>query len=105
MKPPYSESDLVLPALSILADAYPNSVATGTLSARLRKVLKPEGDDLTILAGRSDDKFSQKVRNLHSHRTLVRSGLATYANGGFVITPVGVRFLRDGLPVVESFRK
>ena len=30
----------------------------------------PSGEDLERLSNRSDDKFSQKVRNLKSHKTL-----------------------------------
>ena len=36
----------------------------------LRLILKPSGEDTKQLKGRSDDKFSQKVRNLKSHRKL-----------------------------------
>jgi hypothetical protein len=46
MNPPvYSESDLVVPALAIIAD-HPEGIDTTDLSSQLRRQLKPSGDDL-----------------------------------------------------------
>src|SRR5262249_43046790 len=89
--PTYSESDLVVPALVIIAE-HPDGISTSELSDQLRTRLEPSGDDLTILAGRSDDKFSQKVRNLKSHDTLERKGFATFTDGRFFITEAGREF-------------
>ncbi len=33
--------------------------------------MKPTGQDLEILNNRNDDKFSQKVRNIKSHDTII----------------------------------
>ena len=68
------ESALVLPTLHILYSK--ERVHTAQLIKLLRELLNPLGEDLEILAGRNDDKFSQKVRNLKSHRTLQKLGLA-----------------------------
>jgi hypothetical protein len=76
-----SEPDLILPALLVLDEAH-GPVSTTQLSERLRSLLKPTGEDLEILAGRQDDKFSQKVRNLRSHQTLEAPGYATYESRG-----------------------
>jgi hypothetical protein len=72
-----SEPDLILPALLVLDEAH-GPLSTTQLNERLRRLLKPSGEDLEILAGRQDDKFSQKVRNLRSHQTLEAPGYATY---------------------------
>jgi hypothetical protein len=91
-----SEPDLILPALLVLDEAD-GSLSTTQLSERLRSLLKPSGEDLEILAGRQDDKFSQKVRNLRSHQTLEAPGYATYESRGrqgyWRITEVGQRVL------------
>ncbi len=91
---PYSESELVLPALATLIERGRSSgMGTTELIAALRERLKPNGADLVILKGRNDDHFSQKVRNLVSHNTLVKKGLATYRKIAqqtvFVITDEG----------------
>jgi hypothetical protein len=73
--PTFSEPDLIIPALEIIA-ARPNGISTSEL--------KPSGDDLEILANRSDDKFSQKVRNLNSHGTLEKRRLAIFKGGRLI---------------------
>ena len=47
--------------------------------------MSPEGEDTIILANRSDDRFSQKVRNLRSHKTLEKKFVKVIENK-FVIT-------------------
>lgn len=70
-----SESELILPTLFLLVHAE-NGMTTTDLITHLRELLQPSGEDMAILAGRSDTKFSQKVRNLRSHKTLSSRGLA-----------------------------
>lgn len=70
------EADLILPALFVMNARQ--GVTTTDMIALLRDLLQPSGEDLAQLNGRNDDKFSQKVRNLVSHRTLERLGFATY---------------------------
>jgi hypothetical protein len=86
----YSESDLVMPALDYLA-GNPGGLTTTDLIDRLTAALDPDGADAEILANRQDTHFSQKVRNLVSHRTLVNQGWATYDEGTGIstITPAG----------------
>lgn len=79
MTTPISEKDLVIPAVCLIATA-PNGRMTSTeLIAGLTKAFNPDGDSVAVLAGRKDTKFSQLVRNLKSHGTLVSKGLAYYA--------------------------
>jgi predicted HNH restriction endonuclease len=101
--PSFSESDLVVPALRVIA-AHPDGIDTSELSSLLRRQLKPIGDDLEILARRNDDKFSQKVRNLKSHNTLERRGLAKFVDGLWYITPTGENLADEGIEVFQSLR-
>ena len=96
---PYSESELVLPALeTLLKQGRTNGTGTSELIVALRERLKPEGVDLVILKGRQDDHFSQKVRNLVSHNTLVKKGLAIHQKGSqqtiFLITDKGEEYVK-----------
>ncbi len=92
-----TERDLILPALWIISKAEGAEVSTTELQQALRKVVQPRGEDLEILEGRNDDKFSQKVRNLRSHQTLEKPGYVNYesreGNGYWRITAKGQEFL------------
>ena len=102
--PTFSEPDLIIPALEIIA-AHPDGIDTSELLSLLRRQLKPTGEDLEILAGRSDDKFSQKVRNLRSHGTLVeKRGFATFVDGRYHITPAGKALVSEGGEVFQSLK-
>ena len=71
----------------------------------LRRILRPSGDDLMPLRGRNDDKFSQKVRNLTSHRTLIAKGLATREEGHnqpFKLTDEGYELYRRHADAVTT---
>ena len=97
------ERDLAVPALSIAA-ARPNGrITTSDLIAELEALFEPDGEDADILDGRHDSKFSQKVRNLISHRegqnSIFSRGYATYdkSDESIQITAAGRAFL-GGLP-------
>ena len=94
----YSESDLIIPTLAYLAVSA-EGVTTSGLIAHLTHTLKPDGRDAEIIENRRDTFFSQKVRNLVSHRTLVQKGLATYEredeNGLHKITEGGRKYLAE----------
>lgn len=57
--------------------------------------MRPQGDDLLILANRNDDRFSQKVRNLIAHKTFERFGYANYHDRNIEITELGRQHLRE----------
>ena len=99
--PTYSEPDLIVPALKII-EQHPQGILTSSLINSLRKALRPSGSDLVLLGGRRDDHFSQKVRNLKSHDTLVRKGFATFANSRFHITEAGRKMAVLGQPVMTA---
>lgn len=88
-----SERDLILPSLFCMSQSNNNTISTSTLINRLRDLLQPIGEDLEILSGRNDDKFSQKVRNLRSHGTLEETGYCTYDDGQWTLTEEGVEYL------------
>lgn len=95
-----SESDLVLPSLRLMAERPNGFISTTDLIAELEQVFNPKGRDAQIIEGRSDTYFSQKVRNLISHRhsenSFIANGYAEYddARRGLRITDDGRELLR-----------
>lgn len=87
------ESDLVAPALRLAAERKDGFISTADLIPALEELFQPNGRDADILDGRSDTVFSQKVRNLISHRktNFIAAGYAEYdeERKGIVITPNG----------------
>lgn len=112
------ERDLILPALYCISKATNKTLSTSNLIKQLRELLKPTGEELEQLENRLDDRFSQKVRNLRSHRTLERFGYCTYErkndDGYWTITDEGEKYLNSqqdqinlllqtGFQAVENF--
>lgn len=62
------ESDLVVPALRFMSERKDGFITTTELIAELEALFNPAGRDAEIIEGRSDTYFSQKVRNLISHK-------------------------------------
>ena len=65
----YTEEELIDPALYAI-DKHEGKLTTGQLIKVLIDILNPIGEDAEILFGRKDTRFSQKVRNLISHKSL-----------------------------------
>jgi hypothetical protein len=78
------ERDLVLPVVQLIAEFGERDfgLPISEITRQLRKRLPLSDADQAILKGRKDDHFSQVVRNLVSHRTLEKEGLAEYRKGG-----------------------
>lgn len=101
-----SEAELLLPTLHLLF--YKDFMTTSELINSLRVLLNPSGEDLEILSGRKDDKFSQKVRNLKAHNSLTRDGLVEEAvitknkQTTFTITQKGKSFYLDRKHILDS---
>ncbi len=72
-----TETELILPSLYLMK-LNGGRITTSELIEKLRLIMKPSGEDLQILLGRNDDKFSQKVRNLKAHEAFERFGYAQY---------------------------
>ncbi|MBL4872625.1 MAG: hypothetical protein JKY41_04350 [Rhodobacteraceae bacterium] len=91
----YTEDQIRDGALTELSASSSGHLTTTQLIEILSDKLKPTGHDAEILSDRSDTYFSQKVRNLVSHRNqgtgLVARGLATYdeVSESWTITPLG----------------
>lgn len=89
-----TESQLVLPALYLMSKSDGGYMSTSDLIANLTKIMRPTGQDAEILAGRRDTYFSQKVRNLKSHDTLVRQDFAIDYADGFKLTRSGASYVK-----------
>ncbi len=78
------ERDLIEPVLQLIADHRDKfgGLDITSIDKLLRHKLSLSEEDKTILKGRKDDRFSQVVRNLVSHRTLEKTGMAEYKNDG-----------------------
>ena len=92
------ESELYNPALDAAKRAG-GFITTTDLIDELFRVLAPTGAENEILDGRNDTRFSQKVRNIISHkgspRNIINRGLALHDKdkGGIEITSKGRDFL------------
>ena len=64
----YREDQIADVAMGVIADNP--GIRTSGLIAEVRRIMGSDGEDLEILEGRNDDKFSQKVRNLKSHDSI-----------------------------------
>lgn len=96
-----SEAELILPSLFLMNLNKDGIITTSELIQKLREIMKPTGEDLKILAGRNDDKFSQKVRNLTAHKTFQRNDLAKYTDGYIEITENGKMHLRENQEILK----
>lgn len=92
-KPRISERELVVPTLRLLANNNRGWMATSDLITDLTELFAPSGQDAKILEGRRDTYFSQKVRNMISHRdqpsSFIHRGLARYEQHGLGISDQG----------------
>jgi len=94
---PLSEGQLVQPTVSVIAEfGDPHAgLSIHELAPFVRDLLRPSQEDLQPLESRNDDRLSQKIRNLVSHRTLEKRGLAVYCKSGdhpygrYVLTDLG----------------
>ena len=97
------ESQLAIPALQAAAERADGYISTSDLIRELEGYFDPSGEDAELIEGRQDTKFSQKVRNLVSHRgsstSIFTKGYAEYdaVGEGIMITTAGRAFL-DQVP-------
>lgn len=92
-----TEIELVIPALKEIKDAGTDGLTMSNLRPKLEKIVEPENEDLEILKDRTDNKASQKIRNLTSHKTLTKDGYANYneKNKVYTITEKGEKYLKQ----------
>ena len=97
----YTESELIPFALAAIQET-PKGLETQNLIKKLVKSMKPNGEDKIILINRTDDKFSQKVRNLKSHKTLEKKEYVIFKDNKFFITDKGVSYLRNHSSLINN---
>lgn len=91
----YEEKDLYLPMMRHLKNAPGQFLTTSEIITKLAKELSPAGKDTDIIDGRNDDFFSQKVRNIVSHKGTpanpISKGWVEYdaSLGGMRLTKLG----------------
>lgn len=94
-----TERDLFLPSLYLM-NMNGGVIEMKDLREKLRLIMRPTGEDLAILSGRNDDKFSQKVRNLNLKR-----GFHLYAispeRGFFEMTQLGKDYLKENQDTLQ----
>ena len=82
---------LIAPSVYIANLEKHNPISTTKLISKLRESsLLPDYEKI-ILKGRKDDKFSQKVRNLISHKVLEKYNLAEIDKNKIILTRHGAR--------------
>lgn len=95
------ESDLTLPILRLLAEAPTGFLQTAEVILKLEYLFKPDGKDAETIEGRTDTYFSQKVRNVVSHRgsptNPIAKGWVSYNSeaSGLKITTKGMKILKS----------
>lgn len=94
-----AESDLVMPSLRLASSRPGGEIKTSDLIKELTDLFNPSDKDAEIIPGRNDTYFSQKVRNLISHRdqetSFISNGYAEYTGDGIRITDAGRTLLRS----------
>ena len=94
------EKNLILPALYVIKEN--GTINTTNLIKELEILFKPSGEDAEILRNRRDTKFSQKVRNLKSHRETNNMWQWTnYKKGIYSITNIGREYLNANISAIE----
>ena len=92
-----TEIELVIPALKEIKDSGLNGIKMAELKPKLEELVKPNNEDLKTLKNRTDNKASQKIRNLTSHKTLIKDGYSDYNTKTkvYTITEKGNKYLKQ----------
>nr|WP_294794393.1 hypothetical protein [uncultured Mucilaginibacter sp.] len=90
---PIPENTLVTPALVAMYNSNNHEISTSDLIDILSSEFNLDAEDSQILDDRKDTKFSQKVRNLKSHKTFEKLNYAEEIDGGFRLLEGGVIWL------------
>ena len=86
-----TDYNLIAPALSVINLEKNNTISTSKLIDNLKKKSIISETEKIILKNRSDDKFSQKIRNLISHKVLEKYNLAKSSKNKIELTNHGKR--------------
>ena len=96
------EKSLILPALFFINEE--GELNTSEIIKKLEAALSPTGEDAEILSGRSDTKFSQKVRNLmgsHYSSNGMKELTTKSSDGYFSLTDQGKQLLDDNIESIN----
>jgi len=103
-----TEEQLILPSLYLMENSENKTISISELKNNLISIFKPTGEDAKQLKGRKDNIFTQQVRNLKSHNTFEKLGLAIYhsrkegeKSGSFKITNPGKKYLSENITIVN----
>ncbi len=88
-----SENQLIVPALIAMHQSPSHEIQTSDLIEHIADQFTLDDKDLSPLVNRNDEKYTQIVRNLKSHKTLKDFGYAVEIEGGFQITKEGIDWL------------
>ena len=88
----YTEKELLFPALLVISNKI-DGLTTSELIRELTKKLNPQGRDSEIIEGRNDTYFSQKVRNLISHKKLDK--YIDVEKDRMIINERGINYIMD----------
>ena len=88
------EKQIVIPALQAMAQNG-GFISTSDLIEHIRRTFILDAHDCEYLDGRNDERFTQIVRNLKSHKVFVKNGLAMEVANGFRINQSGLSVLDD----------
>lgn len=86
-----NDYNLIAPAINTIYSQNSQFVSTSKLIDSLRIVSLIPSEEKEILMNRSDDKFSQKIRNLISHKVLENYNLAEISKNKIELTNHGKR--------------
>ena len=70
-----SENQLVVPALIAMLNSPNGEIQTTALIDEISGQFALDNQDLSPLLNRNDEKYTQIVRNLKSHKTFIKKGL------------------------------
>ena len=91
-----SERDMTIPALQLMKQRG-GFISMPDLRQELERIFQPTGKDAEINPIRGDTYFSQKVRNIVSHKAtagnIIHDGYAEHVTNGIRITDAGVAHL------------
>jgi hypothetical protein len=90
-----SENQLIVPALIAMLNSHNGEIQTSDLIDQISRQFALDNQDLSPLLNRNDEKYTQIVRNLKSHKTFLKKGLAEEIDGGFRLTAAGAAWLDD----------
>lgn len=99
------EQEIILPTLKLLKENTQGLTTTQIKKALINTLPLSKEDNEPSPTRKGEIKFEQIIRNLKSHDTLEKKGLATYKNGLFKITDKGLDYIEKKEPLYDSLEE